>query len=634
MAAEAFGRACGFLDQRRLYLARWLCGSINGLLYVGWMLLLVLFVELLLSGSGVLSHQAIHEYKQLTGVTVHVDDAGMFSTVWRARDTWLGAPLDFCYRNLSWSRSNLSYLALLILVALILGASRTLLLLYYHHVVASAITAATTDLQHKVFHHKFAAATRAFQPGSANAMRQLLGEGIPALQQAMRAYLDVLPAAPIRLGLLILFVLLLNPWLGVAFLLMALLVYVLGVDVFRHAIERRSQLTAVAAAQRDQLVGLADKMRLIKGYAAEDYFKEQYKKHLVHYQDETNRRLREQGWMGAIWQFLGLLLILLVIGLGAQNVLTDKFGLASAVGVFAALLSLIMPISAMARLRREVTAADQAAEFLFTFLDDTDSTAQEEGRTFLSPLSKSLEFERLSYENAQGHLLINDVSIRLHARQRVALLGSNPEEVRVLIYLLNRFLDPTRGEIRIDGQDIRQGTLESLRSQIALVLQSDLVFPDTVANNIGCGDPSFQFERIVEAAKVAHAHHFVHRLPNGYSCTIGEGGFPLKHGENYRIALARAILRDPPLVVIEEPTTAMDEESKAMVEDTLGRFLVGRSAIIIPSRLATVRACDLILVLHQGKLAACGTHRELLESSELYRHLEYTRLASPLPFNT
>jgi ATP-binding cassette subfamily B protein len=192
-----------------------------------------------------------------------------------------------------------------------------------------------------------------------------------------------------------------------------------------------------------------------------------------------------------------------------------------------------------------------------------------------------------------------------------------------LVYLLPRFLDPSHGEIRIDGKNLRWVTLDSLRIQIAMVLQHNLVFNDTVANNIGCGDPAYNLQRIVDAAKIAHAHQFISKLPLGYETLIGELGQALNPGEMFRIALARAILRDPAILVIEETTTPLDDDTKGIIDDTYQRVLPGRTVIFLPHRLTTIRTCDKIFILYDGKIEASGEHRELLNDSELYRHLQY-----------
>jgi ATP-binding cassette subfamily B protein len=154
-------------------------------------------------------------------------------------------------------------------------------------------------------------------------------------------------------------------------------------------------------------------------------------------------------------------------------------------------------------------------------------------------------------------------------------------------------------------------------------MQHNLVFHDSVANNISCGDKAYTQPEIIEAAKLAHAHNFIQKLPEGYETAIGELGHSLSISQQYRIALARAVLRDPALIIIEEPATLLDDDTKALIDDTYSRVLPGRTVIFLPHRISTIRMCDRLFLLHRGQLEAAGTHREMLARSPLYRHLHY-----------
>ncbi|HEY7313476.1 MAG TPA: ATP-binding cassette domain-containing protein, partial [Gemmataceae bacterium] len=222
-----------------------------------------------------------------------------------------------------------------------------------------------------------------------------------------------------------------------------------------------------------------------------------------------------------------------------------------------------------------------------------------------------------------GRMLLEEVSLTIPAGQRIGLIGPDDLEKYALVYLIPRLLDPSAGEIRIDEHNLRWVTLDSLRAQIAMVMQNDLVFHDTVANNIGCGDNAYTLGQIIEAAKVAHAHHFIQKLPQGYETPIGELGHSLSVSEQFRIALARAILRDPALLIIEEPEDALDEETKALLDDTWSRVLPGRTVIFLPHRISTIRSCDILFLMHKGRVVASGVHKELLAQNPLYRHLHY-----------
>jgi ATP-binding cassette subfamily B protein len=270
-----------------------------------------------------------------------------------------------------------------------------------------------------------------------------------------------------------------------------------------------------------------------------------------------------------------------------------------------------------------------AAAAVVEFLNRRGDAGQPIDAEFLQPVSKRIEIVGVSVrEPGTGRMILEDVSFAIPAGSRVAIVGTDPTGPLTLAHLLTRFAEPTGGELKADGKNLRWATIESLRAQVAFVGQDRPVFTDTVANNIGCGDPGFSVPQIMEAAKVAHAHGFVQRLPYGYETRIGEQGHSLKPGESFRIALARAILRDPSVLIVEEPAAPLDPDSAALLDDTFARIQPGRTIIVLPHREASARAADRVFVLHKGRLVASGTHDELLESSEVYRRLQFKEIVT------
>lgn len=631
MSTDAFRRARKYVNRRSsLKWVSLVSGFAAGALYACWMLLFVLFVELLLSSGQVRVSSADAEYatqltgSQAVGLEMIYSDAGILPVVIATRDHWVGPIAAWIYRTQPWTHSNQPYLIGLFLVGLIIGAARALLLYVQSVGAIAAVTGGLTDLQRELFRHEFDIGVQATHLGGGSPIGTLLREKVPQIHQALHLWLDTVSREPVKIVLLLAIVLILNPFLGLSFLLMIALTWILGTAIVHQNLVQRKQLAAASEGELQRLLGIASKLRLIKGYAAEDYFREQYDQHLAKFEGDNLRRLKYEGRVLPFWQFLGLLVIFVVVALGAHNVLTEKFSLSSAAGVYACLLSIVLPVGKIFQCRQAIHQADKAAKQVFDFLDQEPRIQQISGASFLEPLSKQLEFDKVIYRDSTGRLLIDNLSIRIHAGQKIAILSKTEEERLAFVMLLNRFIDPTSGTIRFDNTDIRSVTLESLRSQTCPVLQSDLLFPDSVAQNIGCGDPGYSLQKIIEAAKVAHAHNFIQRLPHGYDCLVGEAGFPLKVDEQYRIALARAILRDPPIAVIEEPYESLGEDVRALLDDTLARFCEDRTVIFLPRHRSTLRICHQIFLLENGRLAGCGTHKELSETSDLYRHLEYT----------
>jgi len=225
--------------------------------------------------------------------------------------------------------------------------------------------------------------------------------------------------------------------------------------------------------------------------------------------------------------------------------------------------------------------------------------------------------------------LLQGVSCAIPAGAKVALVGADEQEKHALVCLIPRFLDPTSGEIRGDDHNLRWVSLESLRKQVGLVLRSSLVFSDTVNRNIGCGDDRIKPGQIVEAAKLAHAHQFIQKLPQGYETPIGESGQALTVSEQFRIALARAVLLNPTLFIIEEPPqSSLSDDEQYLLDDTFARALPGKTVLFLAHRLATIRNCNQVFLLHKGKLEARGEHRDLIKNNELYQYLMYTEFSA------
>jgi ATP-binding cassette subfamily B protein len=304
--------------------------------------------------------------------------------------------------------------------------------------------------------------------------------------------------------------------------------------------------------------------------------------------------------------------------------LNGQLEVSAALALVTALACMYWPVIHWMENRRYLRRAKRSALVLFNFLDRNGGVGQDIEAEFLPPMSQQVEFDSVILEDPSSRRrLLNDVSFGFGAGQQVAIVGPDELEKHALVYLIARFLDPHKGEIRMDRRNLRWVTIDSLRAQIGMVLQNNLVFTDTVANNIGCGDRTYPLPRIIEAAKVAHAHQFIQKLPKGYETIIGDLGYSLSVGEQFRIALARAILREPAFFIIEEPTIPLDHDTKALIDDTLARILPGHTVLFLAHRLSTLRNCDQIFVLYNGRIVAAGQHRELLAKNELYRHLQY-----------
>jgi ATP-binding cassette subfamily B protein len=517
-----------------------------------------------------------------------------------------------------------SYLTGLFIVALILALLRAALMFVLSYTAARATIEAATRLRRAIYHHTFRLGTLAFRALGPSEAVSVFTRHLEAVHDALYAWLTVVFREPAKFALVLLFALMVDFWLALAFLIFAVLVWLVGGQIAAYFRRQGRQATRRAADQLALIQESLKIMRLVKCYLMELFNQSRVERQLSKYAGAQLRYYRGEAIYRPLLVFLGTLAALVLLLIAGLTVLSGRLGVATGITLATALVSLYWPLLNWLEHRRFLRRGRESAAVLFKFLDRSGGVGQVVGAEFLPPMSKNVEFDEVSLqEPGTGRKLLQGVSLTIQAGQRVALVGPEDMEKHALVYLIPRFLDPNSGEIRIDGKNLRWVTFDSLRAQIAIVLQHNLVFNDTVANNIGCGDPSYNLPQIIEAAKVAHAHQFIQKLPQGYETPIGEMGHPLRVGEQFRIALARAILRDPALLIVEEPVTPLDDDTKALLDDTFARVLPGRTAIFLPHRLSTIRSCDRVFLLHKGRIEAAGDHRELLAHNELYRHLQY-----------
>jgi ABC-type multidrug transport system fused ATPase/permease subunit len=382
-------------------------------------------------------------------------------------------------------------------------------------------------------------------------------------------------------------------------------------------------------AARDSALGLLQlhedlaMLRTVRVFGMEGIDRQRFEAHLRDYQAADERRMRTSVAMHPVLVLSIGAAAFLGLGMLVHAVLTGRLGLASALVVAGLLATLAWPLWMWRERRRALQVADRAATSLFTFLERRPELQMTVGARFLPPIRDAIRLDDVRVDDAGGRTLLSGVSATIPARSRAAFVGIDEDAKHAVACLIPRLLDPTRGRVLIDGRDLRDVTLESLRAQVALILEADYVFSDAVFHNIGLGEPGCSIERVVEAAKVAHVHQVIQQLPEGYDTVIGPLGHPLKPDEQYRVALARAVLHDASIVILEEPREPLEEGVKLLVDDTIERLAKNRTLVFLPHRLSTIRKCDQVILLHNGRVEAAGHPRDLQGQSKLFRHIQY-----------
>jgi ATP-binding cassette subfamily B protein/subfamily B ATP-binding cassette protein MsbA len=319
----------------------------------------------------------------------------------------------------------------------------------------------------------------------------------------------------------------------------------------------------------------------------------------------------------------------LVIIVGGSHVLAGTLSIGSLLVFLSYLASLYAPVETLAYSSAGFASAAAGARRVLDVLDSEEMVHEVPGAPALPEVRGDVSIEGVTVGYEPGRPVLHDVSIEARAGETIALVGPTGAGKSTLVSLIPRFFDPWSGRVVIDGHDVRSVSLSSLRSRITLVLQEPFLLPLSVAGNIAYGRPGASDEEIEAAARAANAHEFIERLPEGYETVLGERGATLSGGERQRLSIARALLKDAPILILDEPTSALDAETEGLLLSALERLMSGRTTFIIAHRLSTIRNADRIVVIDGGRVVEQGTHQELAGAGGTYQRfseLQHGRL--------
>jgi ATP-binding cassette, subfamily B, bacterial MsbA len=333
-----------------------------------------------------------------------------------------------------------------------------------------------------------------------------------------------------------------------------------------------------------------------------------------------------------LMDIFGAIAIALLLLLGREQIAHNQLTLGAFIAFVAAVLSMYNPVRKFAVFNNGFQQALGASSQLFKFMDTEDVVTEKPGAKALPRFSQSIRFQDVAFsyqsDGEDSREILHDINLEVKRGEILAIVGSSGAGKSTLVHLLPRFFDVSGGSIRIDNQDVRDVTLSSLRSQIGIVTQETVLFNDTVRNNIAYGQPHVAMKEVEGAARAALAHNFIQGLPAGYDTVIGERGVRLSGGERQRLAIARALLKNAPVLILDEATSALDSESEALVQSALHNLMSGRTVLVIAHRLSTVRRADRIVVIENGTIADIGTHDELMSKLGTYRRLYELQFAN------
>ncbi len=361
--------------------------------------------------------------------------------------------------------------------------------------------------------------------------------------------------------------------------------------------------------------------RVVKSFVREEYEAQRFEAQNHRNFRATMKNAQLSAILTPAIEFVAALGVTAIIWYGGREVIKGSLTAGSLIAFLVYAVNLSNPLKRLSRVYANIQRALAAAQRVFEILDLKPDVQEKPGAVALPPISGKVVFDHVSFAYNQGETVLKDLSLTAESGQMIAIVGPSGAGKSTIANLLPRFYDVTNGSVSIDGLDIRDATLASLREQIGIVPQETMLFNGTVYDNICYGRLDATPEEVQAAAKAANAHHFISELSNGYQTQIGDRGANLSGGQRQRIAIARAILKNPRILILDEATSALDTESEKIVQEALDRLMQGRTSFVIAHRLSTIQAADRILVLERGELVEQGTHEALLAKGGLYAQL-------------
>jgi ATP-binding cassette, subfamily B, bacterial len=563
-------------------------------------------------------------------LTAH-EEGGLRSVAWRFRDApILGRLLRRAYHRAAWFRENNKSLGLLVVIAFAFACLRGVCLWRAESVSTSAAIDVATRMRRTLHRQTLRLGPGDLTDPDGTQVIGLFTNEVDQVRDCIQTWIYRLGCYPSQLLLLVPLAFAIH-WRAAlqCLILLGGCWFLVQRQRLRFAAARKLEEARAERRLRLLAEGLR-KTRIVRGYGMEDFEHQQFHHHLDKFRGSVLHVLNMLYFQRLAVGLLVLVCVAAVTYVVGSKVMQPPFlpnglSFSAALLMLAILASLPRPLAQLWDLREWLAKGSQAADRIYRYLNQIPAVSQAVGAKFLEPVQHSIVFEAVSYTLVNKRKLLDGIDLKLRAGEVVALVSFDPLEARALACMLPRFIEPQSGRVLFDGEDIAWGTLESLRAETVYVGGADPFFTGTVAENIICSHSSYTLPDVTEAAKTAHAHNFILKLPQGYETVIGEHGERLDPGQGFRLGLARAVVRDPAIMIIEEPLEAMDDDTKSLLDDSYNRIVRDRTVIFLPSRLSTLRRADTVVFLHHGTVESQGSYAELVKGSSLFRHWEYIR---------
>jgi ABC-type multidrug transport system fused ATPase/permease subunit len=409
----------------------------------------------------------------------------------------------------------------------------------------------------------------------------------------------------------------------VAFVLLpvtAFLIGRIGKSLKRSATKGKEKMGILLSIMEETLGGL----RIIKGFNAEKNANEKFRSENQDYTNISIRMYRKVDLASPLSEFLGVAVLVIILYLGGKMVIVNQSMDGALLIMYLVMFSqLLTPAKAFTTAYYNVQKGLASSERVDKILNAEIAIKDSSNAQSIVKFEKEIEYKNVSFAYREGEVgwVLNNINLKIGKGKTIALVGQSGSGKTTLADMLPRFYDTTKGEILIDGIMIKDAKMKDVRALMGIVTQESILFNDTVYNNIAFGIEGVTEQQVIEAAKIANAHEFIIKMPNGYQTNIGDRGSKMSGGQRQRMSIARAVLKNPPILILDEATSALDTESERLVQDALNNLMKNRTSVVIAHRLSTIQHADEIIVMQKGEIIERGTHSELLSKNGTYNKL-------------
>ncbi|MFP6766162.1 MAG: ABC transporter ATP-binding protein [Planctomycetaceae bacterium] len=552
---------------------------------------------------------------------------GLFAVAWELRDRPLGNSIGRLTRRVDALQHTDSALFSLIAMGLLLGLIQSAVMAHARTLAARVSVFLASQLRESLHRHALRTGISDLARDETDSVIELFTEQVERVRETIEESIVAFTRYPLRLLVLVIVLLAINWRVSFECIVPLAGCWYLICRERRHA-GHDERLGKDRARQKLGLLAEGIRCsRLVRGYLMENFEQQRFCRHLQNYQDhlaDVERSQTKMHWMARMLMLASFAIVLLLVGahMLQPRLAPEHVSLAEGILLLACIALGFIPVQKLVSLQGQRAAAREVAARIYQYLNTIPEVGQAVGAKFLDPLQKTIEFQNVHWKTGSQKIL-NGLNLKVPAGGSSAVVAFESIEADTLVALLPRFIEPHEGRIKFDEEDTAWVTLESLRAEVLVVDPEEAEFTGTVFENLSGGEPQYSLPAVMEAARKSHAHSFIQKLPQGYETVLGQNGEQLDATQAFRLALARAVLRNPAVMIIHEPSGAMSDDEKSLLDDACLRVSHERTMIYRPSRLSTLKRADRIILLNRGRVEVVGTHEVLVLNSALYRHWEY-----------